>query len=199
MGALSGPCAAPPDRRLRYHGIAMKDDDPFDLPPSPPPIAGLPQPPEPPGPPGFDPFVERSCDQVRRAMLARDPSARVRSRIDLPRAAGNEHFARFVPFGDGREIVVLRGKELGKHHGLPQGSRRVRIERWELPLERSMTQLSPPPLMPGQQPMSWQAAKRYQPEMEVLYLPDAEVLIHREPDGFSDAEVQKIVAAITLY
>jgi len=33
---------------------------------------------------------------------------------------------------------------------------------------------------------------------EVLFLPDAEVLIRRAPDGFTDAEVEKILAAISV-
>ena len=34
--------------------------------------------------------------------------------------------------------------------------------------------------------------------LEVLRLPDAEVLIRRVPGGFSDDEVEKILAAITI-
>jgi hypothetical protein len=33
---------------------------------------------------------------------------------------------------------------------------------------------------------------------EVLFLPDAEVLIPRKPQGFTDAEVEKILSAIHL-
>jgi hypothetical protein len=46
--------------------------------------------------------------------------------------------------------------------------------------------------------MSPKAAKNYKPESEVLYLPDAEVLIRREPSGFSNAEVEEILAAISV-
>jgi hypothetical protein len=38
-----------------------------------------------------------------------------------------------------------------------------------------------------------------QTAIEVLFLPGPEVLIRREPNGFTDAEVEKILDAITLH
>jgi len=46
--------------------------------------------------------------------------------------------------------------------------------------------------------LSEEAARRYQPESEVLFLPDAEVVLRREPDGFSDREVEVILGKISL-
>lgn len=120
------------------------------------------------------------------------------SRIDLKCTADTGTFARYVPFGDKREVIVRRGKEMGFNYGLEQSSRTVVIGGHKFRVVRSMAMLSPPPMHPGQKPMSAKAAKAYQPESEVLYLPDAEVLIRREPDGFSKEEVEKILAAITV-
>ena len=121
-----------------------------------------------------------------------------RSRIDLKCTADTGTFARYVPFGDQREVIVRRGKELGFNYGLEQSRRMVKVKGYKFPLVRTMALLSPPPMRPGQAPMSPKAAKNYQPESEVLYLPDAEVLIRREPSGFSSAEVEKILAAISV-
>ena len=121
-----------------------------------------------------------------------------RSRINLKCTADTGTFARYVPFSDQREVVVRRGREMGFNYGLEQSRRMMVVKGHKFPLVRSMAILSPPPLGPGQAPMSKEAAKRYQPESEVLYLPDAEVLIPRQPDGFSDAEVEKILAAISI-
>ncbi|MEW5740015.1 MAG: hypothetical protein AB1938_13870 [Myxococcota bacterium] len=120
------------------------------------------------------------------------------STIALKKTADTGTFARYVPFDDGREVVVRRGKELGFHYGLEQGRRKVKVRGGEFELVKFMAVLSPPPLAPGKKPLSPEAAKRYQPVSEVLFLPDAEVAIRREPDGFSEAEVAKILAAISV-
>ena len=121
-----------------------------------------------------------------------------RSRIDLKCTADTGTFARYIPFGDQREVIVRRGKELGFHYGIEQSRRIVKVKGYLFPLVRTMALLSPPPMRKGQAPMSAEAAKNSKPESEVLYLPDAEVLIRREPSGFSDAEVEKILAVILI-
>ena len=121
-----------------------------------------------------------------------------RSRIALKCSADTGTFARYIPFGDRREVIVRRGSELGFNYGLEQSRRMVRVKGYQFPLVRTMALLSPPPMGPRQGPLSAKAAKNYQPESEVLYLPDAEVLIRREPNGFSSAEVAKILAAISV-
>ena len=60
----------------------------------------------------------------------------------------------------------------------------VQVRGGEFALVTYEDLLSPPPLLPGQEPMPAEAAKPYGPLFEVFYLPDAEVLIPREPDGF---------------
>lgn len=121
-----------------------------------------------------------------------------RSRIDLKCTADTGTFARYVPFGDGREVIVRRGREMNFNYGAERSRRTVKVKGYSFPLVRTVAVLSPPPLRPGQAPISKEASKNYQPESEVLYLPDAEVLIRREPKGFSDAEVEKILAAISV-
>ncbi len=127
-----------------------------------------------------------------------DDGGAMRSRIDLKKTADTGSFARYVPFGDGREVIVRRGKELGFRYGLELSRRTVKVKGVAFPLVRYQALLSPPPLSPGQKPMSAEAAKRYKPESEVLRLPDAEILMRREPQGFTDAEVDKILAAISF-
>jgi len=119
------------------------------------------------------------------------------SRIDLPNSAAGKSFARLVPFGDGREVIVRRDGATA-HYGLEQGQRLVAIAGHEFLVVRYVALLSPPVLRPGEAPMSPEAARSYKPEYDVLYLPDAEVLIPREPRGFSDAEVGRILAAVSL-
>jgi hypothetical protein len=121
-----------------------------------------------------------------------------KSRIALKCTADGDTFARYVPFGDQREVIVRRGKEMGFNYGSEKSRRMVTIKGHKFPLVRTQAILSPPPMHPGQKPMSKEAAKNYKPESEVLYLPDAEVLIRREPQGFSSAEVEKILAAISF-
>lgn len=121
-----------------------------------------------------------------------------RSKLNLKCTADTGSFARYVPFDDGREVIVRRGKELGFNYGLEKSKRTVKVKGTEFKLVRYMQLLSPPPLRPGQKPLGPEAAKNYEPESEVLRLPDAEVLMRREPRGFSDAEVEKILAAISF-
>jgi len=106
-------------------------------------------------------------------------------------------FVRYVPFDDERVVVVRRGHEMGHSHGLEKSRRFVTVSGRELPLVRFRAILSPPPLHAGAS-LSEEAARRYQPESEVLFLPDAEVVLRREPDGFSDREVEVILGKISL-
>ena len=120
------------------------------------------------------------------------------STIGLPKSADTGSFARYVPFDDRRQVIVRRGKELGFRYGLELGRRKVKVEGGEFELVKYQDLLHPPPRFPGQQPLSAEEAKRYKPVFEVLFLPDAEVLIPREPNGFTDAEVATILAAISV-
>lgn len=99
---------------------------------------------------------------------------------------------------DRRELIVRRGEERGFWYGFEQGRRKVTVKGGEFELVTYQNRLSPPPLLPGKRPLSAAAAKQYEPVSEVLFLPDAEVLIPRAPDGFTDAEVEKILAAISV-
>lgn len=120
------------------------------------------------------------------------------STIALKKAADTGTFARYVPFADAREVIVRRGKEMGFEYGFEVSRKTVKVRGGEFPLVRYQAILSPPPMRPGQKPMSEKAAANYKPVSDVLMLPDAEVLIRHEPDGFTDAEVEKILAAISL-
>ena len=123
----------------------------------------------------------------------------MRSRIDLRRTDDTGTFARYRPFRwDRREVIVRRGRELGFNYGLEQSRRQVMVQGTAFPLVRYVEILSPPPLEAGGVPLSPEAARSYRPEVDVLVLPDAEVLLVREPDGFTDAEVDKILAAISF-
>ena len=51
--------------------------------------------------------------------------------IDMPATVDTGSFARYVPFGDKREVIVRRGAELGRSHGLPKGTRRVVVSALE--------------------------------------------------------------------
>ena len=119
------------------------------------------------------------------------------STIELPKTTDTSSFARYVPFRDTREVIVRRGKELGFRYGFEQGRRMVQVQGGEYALVTYQELLSPPPLLPGQEPLPAQAAKQYEPVFEVLFLPDAEVLIPREPNGFTDAE--RILKAISVH
>lgn len=120
------------------------------------------------------------------------------STIALKKTADTGTFARYTPFEDRREVIVRRGRELGASYGGELGRRTVKVKGGAVPLVKYQAILSPPPLKPGGKPMSAEAAKHYKPISEVLVLPDAEVLIRRDPDGFTDAEVDTILAAISV-
>jgi len=114
--------------------------------------------------------------------------------IALPSAS----FARYEPFLDGRHIIVRRGKELGFRYGLELSRREIELGVARASLVRFRQLLSPPAATPGLQPLSAEALRAYVPESEVLYVPGAEVLIPREPIGFSDDEVTMILLALRL-
>jgi uncharacterized protein (DUF952 family) len=130
--------------------------------------------------------------------IARAPDVLVpiRARIDLPVAFESPVFARHVPFGDGRQVIVRRGSELGFDYGLPEPQRPITLHGIEVPVVRYRSILSPPVFAPGQAPMSREAAAAYQPVSDVYFLPDADLLVRREPAGFDDGEVARILAAI---
>jgi hypothetical protein len=107
-------------------------------------------------------------------------------------------FSRYVPFNDGRELIVRRGGEMGFSYGLELSRRMVEVDGRPLPLVRFRAILSPPPLMPGASRMNAEAAERYRPVFDVLFLADAEMLMHRQPDGFSDEQVETVLRGISL-
>lgn len=122
-----------------------------------------------------------------------------RSVIDMRCIADTGSFARYVPFSDERQVIVRRGAALGHNYGLKApGERLVTISGVDVYVTRHRQILSPPALETTSKPMTPEAQRRYHPESDVLRLPDAEVLIPRHPDGFSDEEVTQILAAITL-
>jgi hypothetical protein len=93
---------------------------------------------------------------------------------------------------------VRRGRELGFHYGIETSRRKVKVSGIDLVVVRFQAILSPPPLLPGATPMGDRASRAYRPVVDVLFLPDAEVLIVREPDGFSDEEVEAILQAVSI-
>jgi hypothetical protein len=118
-----------------------------------------------------------------------------RSRLAMPHLFDNGTFARFVPFGDGREVIVRRGREMGTcSYGLEQSHRSVKVAGNEIRIVRYTDLLSPPPLTPGA-PLVVDDGN-YGKRHDVVYLPDAEILLDRGPRGFDDAEVEKVLAAI---
>ena len=144
------------------------------------------------------PFIALAALYGAVALAADKAPMPTRSRLNLKCTADTGTFARYVPFADAREVIVRRGREMGFRYGAEMSRRTVTVKGVEFTLVRYQAILSPPPMRPGQKPMSAEAAKHYKPESEVLRLPDAEVLLRRAPDGFSDEEVQKILEAISF-
>ncbi len=120
------------------------------------------------------------------------------STIAFEKTADTGTFSRYDPFGDGRTLTVRRGEEMGLQYGFEQSRRTVEVQGRSFPLVRFEAILSPPPLMPGAPLLSPEAARHYHPQFDVLFLPDAEISIRRDPDGFSDEEVEAILEAISL-
>lgn len=117
--------------------------------------------------------------------------------IALPSTVDTGNFARFVPFGDGREVIVRRGRETGFHYGFEQSRRRVKLVGGEFDLIKYEGMISPPIMMAGQSPGG---DDDYHPVSDVLYVPGVEALIPRRPvrRGFTDDEVERILAAIRV-
>lgn len=108
-------------------------------------------------------------------------------------------FARYQPFSDERQVIVRRGTELGHGYGLQHpDERRVVISGIEVAITHHSQVLSPPVWEPGDDALAPEVASRYRPEYDVIWLPDAEVMVPRRPDGFTDDEVTQIIATITL-
>lgn len=117
----------------------------------------------------------------------------------MPCIVNTGTFARYQPFSDERQVIVRRGAKLGGNYG-PQDpdERHIVISGIEVTITRHFQILSPPVLEPGAEPLTPEAASRYRPEYDVVRLPDAEVMIQRSPEGFTDDEVAQIIATITL-
>ena len=122
------------------------------------------------------------------------------STVSLRKTVDTGTFARYQPFDDPREVIVRRGKELGFDYGLELSRRTVKVRGGEFLMVRRQTFLSPPPAVePWRKPPPPQkTAANLKPISDLLMLPDAEVLIRREPDGFTDEEVATILAAISV-
>ena len=125
----------------------------------------------------------------------------VRSTVEIafPSTVDSGKFARYTPFGDGRELIVRRGASTGFHYGFEKVQRRVKLQGGEFDLITYESILSPPVLMPGQAVIP-DTEDSYRPVYDVLYLPEVEVMIPRRPvkRGFTDAEVGKILSGIRV-
>ena len=104
-------------------------------------------------------------------------------------------FARHYPYGDQRVVSVRRGDQMGFDYGLEFGRRALNVDGTPVTLVSYHQLLSPPPLVPRQQPMSQAAAAHYTPESEVAYIAGMEVLLRRHPSGFTEEEVVELVNA----
>jgi hypothetical protein len=123
----------------------------------------------------------------------------VKSTIDIEGVSSDQTFSRGRPFGDEREVIVRRGDEMESRFGFELSRRTLRLDGMSVEVIRVREILSPPPLMPEQPPVH--DVGQYQPEYDVIMLPDAEVSIPRLPSGpysFSDREVEQIIQRIRL-
>jgi len=117
-----------------------------------------------------------------------------RTHLDLPCTYDNGSFARYTPFGDRREVIVRRGIEMGTcAYGIEEGTRTATIAGEQVRVTRYHQLLSPPPWTPGAAPVDPSA---YANTSDVVYLPDAELLLDRGVEGFSDEEVERVLSAI---
>ena len=103
-------------------------------------------------------------------------------RIALPCVFESGTFARYRPFADDRHVVARRGRELGFDYGLEQGRRRAGRPGAEVELVAYRYLLT---CAAGEE------------HCEVLRAPGVEILIPRGERGFTDAEVERILTAIT--
>ena len=128
-------------------------------------------------------------------------SSVLRSSIRLPVTADHPALVRYAPFGDRREIVLRRGPErmTFQHPATEVGRRTIRIGAHDVVVVSIQQVLSPPVPPPGV-PMRSQAELEYhyKPVVDVLYLPDGELLITRTPNGFTDEDVVLIFARIVI-
>jgi hypothetical protein len=115
-----------------------------------------------------------------------------------PIVLGTGSFTRYAPFGDARQIIVRRGRDVGRRREPELSRRQVEVGGRPAWLVRVRQLLSPPAANPRIKPLSPEALRAYSPESEVLYLPGIEVSIPREPAGFSDDEVTMILGALQL-
>ena len=128
-------------------------------------------------------------------------STALRSSIRLPVTADHPALVRYAPFGDRREIVLRRGPERMTFEppSTEVGRRTIRIGSHDIVVV-AIQQVLSPPVPPSGVPMRSQAELEYhyKPVVDVVYLPDGELLITRTPNGFTDEEVGLIVARIGI-
>ena len=105
-------------------------------------------------------------------------------------------FRRYEPYGDGREVIGRSGEARTAPQGFPRGVRSLSLGGRELRLTTYQSLLSPPPMRPGQEPMSREAAAEYTPDYEWVDLPNEQLTFRRGSRGFTTEEVDALVAAI---
>lgn len=128
-------------------------------------------------------------------------STALRSSVRLPVTADHPALVRYAPFGDRREIVLRRGPQRMTFQSPASevGRRSIRIGAHDAVVV-AIQQVLSPPVPPSGVPMRSQAELEYhyKPVVDVLYLPDGELLITRTPNGFTDEEVELIVSRIVI-
>lgn len=109
--------------------------------------------------------------------------AATRAQVTLPCSFDNGTFARYKPFADDRQVVARRGREMGFDYGSAKGRRRVAVgeNTFELVEYEDVLTCGAGTI-----------------RCELLRLPDAELLFPKGVDGFSDAEIEHILASVKL-
>ena len=116
--------------------------------------------------------------------------------LDLTPAKDSELFRRYTPFGDGREVTVRSGAARRPLGFPPRGARKLTLPSGrEVVLTTVQVLLSPPPLRPGQAPMSREAAANYTPTYEYADVAGEQLCFPRSPRGFTTEEVDRFLTA----
>ena len=104
--------------------------------------------------------------------------------IALPKTVDTGQFARYVPFGDKREVIVRRGAALGHRYGRLLKNRRLTVSGAEYDFATYQDILSPPPHQPGQ-PLHPEADELWQQSDNVPFEQSRNVLL--TTPGLGDA------------
>ena len=128
---------------------------------------------------------------------AADPSLRVT--IGLTPVMEKAAFARYAPFGDGRQISVsYRTEPVVMPDPWTKAHRRVVVSGQEWDVVTHEAQILGAPRSPGDPAAPAEPGGWHPPVDDVLYLPGLSVRIPRHPKGFTDGEVETILAAIRV-